>query len=234
MVVNYKDPVPLSHIDDSAKVGNRKPQMGCIGKAQRLNPQRYFVNSPGVGAYEMAAYTSLAKAKQSTYVAVSREKTRNHRSRANTGKRSASNMDTLDVGQLSNARSGTGAAPGDGHQSARVFKRNNLKAGMTSPNDLSMYGAFNTFHHSKGNQSFSGKRSQIQLGGPSTVNQDRMNLCSRDARDQVFTHEHHKNFIGRGVPGPAEYHTNRISSLNSRHASGTKSTVPKVSCVSFL
>lgn len=59
------------------------------------------------------------------------------------------------------------------------------------------------------------------------MNQGRMNFCSREARDQVFTHEHHKNFIGRGVPGPAEYLTNRISSLNSKHASGTKSCIPK-------
>jgi len=134
-------------MDDSAKVGNKKPQMGCIGKAQRLNPQRFTFNSPGVGAYELAAYTSLSKAKQSTYVAVSNEKTRNHRrGGAYTGRRSASNMDTLDFNHLSNNK-GTSTSLGEGHKSARVSKRSKKEA-VTYPT-LSMYEPHNTFH-SKG------------------------------------------------------------------------------------
>lgn len=86
---------------------------------------------------------------------------------------------------------------------------------MVSPssNNLQMYasGPYKTFH------SAARTRSQIKLGGPSTINQDKMNFCSRDSRDKIFTHENQKNFVGRGMPGPAEYYTNRISSLNSKH-----------------
>lgn len=98
MIVNYKDPVPISHMPDSAKVGNRKPQMGCIGKAQRLNPHRFVFNSPGVGAYEMSAYTSLAKARQSTYVETSPLKTRNY-SKVSKAKKSTNDLSMYGGGQ---------------------------------------------------------------------------------------------------------------------------------------
>lgn len=61
------------------------------------------------------------------------------------------------------------------------------------------------------------------------MNMNKLNLCSREKRDNVFTHENQKNFVGRGVPGPADYNTNKINMMNSKLASGTKSMIPKVS-----
>ena len=67
MIRNYKNQIPFSHIDDAAKVQAKPPKMGCIGNANRLNPNRFAVNSPGVGAYDMANYVSFARAKQTGF-----------------------------------------------------------------------------------------------------------------------------------------------------------------------
>lgn len=80
---------------------------------------------------------------------------------------------------------------------------------------------YSTFHSGKPSNSM------IKLGGPNTVNLNKMMNCTRDARDKIFTHESHKSFIGRGVPGPADYYTNCVSPVNSKHESGRKSKIPQ-------
>lgn len=67
MVVNYKDPVPVQHINDAAQVQNKKPQLGYMGTAPRMHPKQYMVHSPGVGSYNIANYTSYNKANQTNF-----------------------------------------------------------------------------------------------------------------------------------------------------------------------
>ena len=67
----------------------------------------------------------------------------------------------------------------------------------------------------------------IKLGGPNTINANKLNSHSRQARAKNFTHEHQQAFAGQGVPGPAEYVSNRIHSLNTKYHSGRKSSIPK-------
>ena len=75
MIVNYKGPVPVQHINEAAKCQKLPAKMGVIGNATRMHPERYVVNSPGVGAYDMDKYASFAKAKQTSFHA-----SRNHKS----------------------------------------------------------------------------------------------------------------------------------------------------------
>ena len=67
MIENYRKPVPIQHVKDSSKVCQRKSQQGCIGNARRLDPRRFEIESPGVGAYNMSSFASLAAAKQSDF-----------------------------------------------------------------------------------------------------------------------------------------------------------------------
>lgn len=67
MIQNYRDPIPIQHVKEAAKVGARKSQQGCIGNAGRLNPKRFEIDTPGVGSYNMASFASLAVAKQSDF-----------------------------------------------------------------------------------------------------------------------------------------------------------------------
>lgn len=62
---------------------------------------------------------------------------------------------------------------------------------------------------------------------------NKMNRCTRETRDRIFTPENVKSYVGRGVPGPAEYSTDRIVALDSNRASGVKPTIPKVSLLYF-
>lgn len=62
MTVTYKDPITIQHIKESAEVGTKKPQMGCIGMAPRLSGSRYILQTPGVGAYNLGQFASFSKA----------------------------------------------------------------------------------------------------------------------------------------------------------------------------
>lgn len=72
-------------------------------------------------------------------------------------------------------------------------------------------------------------RSPIKLGGPSTINKDKMNNCSRETRDKIAYHENAKSFNGRGVPGPLDYKTDRIVALNTKYKTGSQFSMKKVS-----
>lgn len=83
---------------------------------------------------------------------------------------------------------------------------------------------YNTFMSAK-----TSKNSRTKLGGPNNINPNKLNQCSRETRDRLFTPENIKSYVGRGVPGPADYKTDRINTLDSNRSTGIKHGIPRVS-----
>jgi len=59
--------VPVSYVEDAAKVLSPKAKMGAIGRQVRFTKNKYNNGMPGVGAYTLEHLTCMSKASQSTF-----------------------------------------------------------------------------------------------------------------------------------------------------------------------
>lgn len=64
-VAAYKSTVPVAY--GSTLKGGRKIQMGTIGNARRFYESKYRVESPGVGAYNLAGFKNISKASETFF-----------------------------------------------------------------------------------------------------------------------------------------------------------------------
>jgi hypothetical protein len=123
------------------------------------------------------------------------------------------------------------SAPSESGRDPLSSTRNNTayKLGgrhKTSADRLDLYGRSPYSPYSGAQQT---RSSRTKLGGPNTTGANKMNNCSREARDRVFNPENVKSYVGRGVPGPAEYNTDRIILVDSNRSAGVKHAIPRVS-----
>lgn len=59
--------VPVSYVEDAAKVLSPKAKMGAIGRQVRFTKNKYNNGMPGVGTYTLEHLTCMSKASQSSF-----------------------------------------------------------------------------------------------------------------------------------------------------------------------
>lgn len=121
------------------------------------------------------------------------------------------------------------SAPSDSGRNPLSSARNNTayKLGgrqKTSADRLDLYSRSPYSQYAGGKNT---RSSRTKLGGPNTTGANKMHNCPREVRDKVFNPENVKAYVGRGVPGPAEYNTDRIILVDSNRSAGVKHTIPR-------